>query len=49
VFGGMLLASLIGVFFIPVMYVAIQRVRERFRPPAGKTEETPGPVLIAGE
>jgi len=30
VFAGMLVASLIGIFFIPVMYVAIQRLRERW-------------------
>jgi HAE1 family hydrophobic/amphiphilic exporter-1 len=49
VFGGMLLASLIGVFFIPVMYVAVQRVREHFRPLEVKAEEKTEPVLVAGE
>lgn len=49
VFAGMLLASLIGVFFIPVMYVAIQRLRERFRPVEAKAEKAPDDALVPGE
>jgi Na+/melibiose symporter-like transporter len=29
VFGGMLFASLLGIFFIPVLYVVFQWLRER--------------------
>jgi multidrug efflux pump subunit AcrB len=32
VFGGMILASFIGIFAIPPLYVAFQAVRERLRP-----------------
>jgi multidrug efflux pump subunit AcrB len=32
VFGGMILASFVGVFAIPPLYVAFQAVRERLRP-----------------
>ena len=34
VFGGMILASFIGIFAIPPLYVAFQAVRERLRPAA---------------
>jgi multidrug efflux pump subunit AcrB len=34
VFGGMILASFIGIFAIPPLYVAFQAVRERLRPGA---------------
>jgi multidrug efflux pump subunit AcrB len=34
VFGGMLFASLIGIFVIPALYVLFQAVRERLRPTA---------------
>ncbi len=38
VFGGMLAATFIGIFFIPPLYVAIQSLREKVRPPkTGKT------------
>jgi hypothetical protein len=30
VFGGMIAASTIGLFVIPMLYVTIQRMRERF-------------------
>jgi HAE1 family hydrophobic/amphiphilic exporter-1 len=30
VFGGMIAASTIGLFVIPLLYVVIQRMRERF-------------------
>ncbi len=34
VFGGMILASFIGIFAIPPLYVSFQAIRERFRPGA---------------
>jgi hydrophobe/amphiphile efflux-1 (HAE1) family protein len=34
VFGGMILASLVGIFAIPPLYVAFQAIRERLRPAA---------------
>jgi hydrophobic/amphiphilic exporter-1 (mainly G- bacteria), HAE1 family len=44
VFGGMLAASLIGVFLIPMLYVVFQELRERFRGDAaarGSDRESP--------
>jgi multidrug efflux pump subunit AcrB len=32
VFGGMILASFIGIFAIPSLYVTFQALREKFRP-----------------
>jgi len=32
VFGGMIAATFIGIFFIPPLYVAIQKMREKVRP-----------------
>ena len=49
VFGGMLLASLVGIFFIPVTYVAIQRVREHVRPSLAKPGGHETPPLVPGE
>jgi multidrug efflux pump subunit AcrB len=39
VFGGMILASFIGIFAIPPLYVTFQAIRERLRPSSrpGKT------------
>jgi len=34
VFGGMILASFLGIFVIPPLYVSFQAVRERLRPAA---------------
>jgi AcrB/AcrD/AcrF family len=34
VFGGMILASFIGIFVIPPLYVTFQAIRERLRPAA---------------
>jgi hypothetical protein len=34
VFGGMILASFIGIFAIPPLYVSFQALRERLRPAA---------------
>jgi hydrophobe/amphiphile efflux-1 (HAE1) family protein len=40
VFGGMILASFIGIFAIPPLYVAFQAVRERLRPSTRPREQT---------
>src|ERR1700742_1598405 len=41
VFGGMLSASLIGIFAIPALYVTFQGLRERVKgPPRPQSEET---------
>jgi hypothetical protein len=32
VFGGMILASFVGIFVIPPLYVSFQAIRERLRP-----------------
>ncbi|HEV3396287.1 MAG TPA: efflux RND transporter permease subunit, partial [Xanthobacteraceae bacterium] len=40
VFGGMILASFIGIFAIPPLYVTFQAVRERLRPGSRPREET---------
>jgi hydrophobe/amphiphile efflux-1 (HAE1) family protein len=39
VFGGMILASFVGIFAIPPLYVAFQAIRERLRPGARPTAE----------
>ena len=50
VFAGMTFASLFGVFLIPVMYVAVQRVREwAYARNATKAEPPSGPHVIPGE
>jgi hydrophobe/amphiphile efflux-1 (HAE1) family protein len=41
VFGGMLAASLIGIFVIPMLYVTFQALRERVRPGARPAKEIP--------
>ena len=38
VFGGMILASLLGIFAIPPLYVSFQSIRERLRPSARPKE-----------
>jgi HAE1 family hydrophobic/amphiphilic exporter-1 len=35
VFGGMLVASCVGIFLIPMRYVVFQRLREKFHGSAG--------------
>ncbi|HSV21613.1 MAG TPA: efflux RND transporter permease subunit, partial [Xanthobacteraceae bacterium] len=42
VFGGMILASFIGIFVIPPLYVSFQAIRERLRPAARPRENLPG-------
>jgi len=47
VFGGMILASFVGIFAIPPLYVSFQAVRERLRPasrPREKLSDSPGPA-----
>jgi multidrug efflux pump len=41
VFGGMILASFIGIFAIPPLYVMFQAIRERLRPGARPNKELP--------
>uniref|UniRef100_UPI0035AE6C5F efflux RND transporter permease subunit n=1 Tax=Rhodoblastus sp. TaxID=1962975 RepID=UPI0035AE6C5F len=43
VFGGMILASVVGIFAIPPLYVAFQAIREKFRPSARPKDEAPPP------
>jgi hydrophobe/amphiphile efflux-1 (HAE1) family protein len=43
VFGGMLSASIIGIFAIPALYVIFQGIRERLKPSA-----RPGPMPVRG-
>jgi hydrophobe/amphiphile efflux-1 (HAE1) family protein len=45
VFGGMILASFIGIFAIPPLYVAFQAMRERLRPGARPKPQDSGQVL----
>jgi len=46
VFGGMILASFIGIFAIPPLYVFFQTIRERLRPGARPREKLPGPSVL---
>jgi Cu/Ag efflux pump CusA len=48
VFGGMLFASIIGIFAIPPLYVLFQGIRERLRPGARPKPADKGPAT-AGE
>ena len=41
VFGGMILASFVGIFAIPPLYVMFQAIRERLRPSTRPTEPAP--------
>jgi hydrophobe/amphiphile efflux-1 (HAE1) family protein len=53
VFGGMILASFVGIFAIPPLYVTFQAVREKLRPgirpPEKKEEDHPAPGRAAAE
>ena len=49
VFGGMILASFIGVFAIPPLYVFFQGIRERLRPGARPKEKTAADGLVDGQ
>ena len=43
VFGGMLAASSIGIFLVPMLYVTFQRLRERVKKRFGVSGEEPHP------
>jgi hypothetical protein len=45
VFGGMILASFIGIFAIPPLYVFFQSIREKLRPSARPKEKTAEGVI----
>jgi multidrug efflux pump subunit AcrB len=45
VFGGMILASFIGIFAIPPLYVFFQAIREKLRPGSRPLEPTPADGL----
>jgi hypothetical protein len=47
VFGGMIVASFIGIFVIPPLYVTFQSIRERLRPSARPKERPSGAALDA--
>jgi multidrug efflux pump subunit AcrB len=44
VFGGMLAASSIGIFMVPMLYVIFQQLRERAKKRFGSTGEKPHPA-----
>jgi hypothetical protein len=48
VFGGMIFASLIGIFVIPPLYVSFQWLREKVRPGARPQTERKQPGLETG-
>ena len=46
VFGGMLAASSIGIFLVPMLYVTFQRWREAAKHRFGKSGQTPHPPAV---
>lgn len=44
VFGGMAMASIAGIFFIPMLYVLVQSLSEKVSKPAPVTPESPGDI-----
>jgi hydrophobe/amphiphile efflux-1 (HAE1) family protein len=46
VFGGMLAASSIGIFLVPMLYVTFQQLRERSKKRFGGPEEPPPPATL---
>jgi hypothetical protein len=44
VFGGMIVASVIGIFVIPPLYVTFQGIREKLRPSARPKLQPGGPA-----
>ncbi|MEW6639841.1 MAG: multidrug efflux RND transporter permease subunit [Pseudomonadota bacterium] len=48
VFGGMILASFVGIFAIPPLYVTFQAIRERLRPGARPADKPPAATLAPG-
>jgi multidrug efflux pump subunit AcrB len=49
VFGGMILASFVGIFAIPPLYVMFQSIREKLRPGARPREKAPPSAPADGE
>ena len=49
VFGGMILASFLGIFAIPPLYVFFQGIRERLRPGARPKEKTAADGVVDGQ
>jgi HAE1 family hydrophobic/amphiphilic exporter-1 len=47
VFGGMIFASVFGIFMIPVLYVIFQWLREKIKGQPTKKVETPPPAAPA--
>jgi Cu/Ag efflux pump CusA len=45
VFGGMLAASSIGIFLVPMLYVTFQRMRESAKRRLGGSDEKPHPPV----
>jgi len=48
VFGGMILASFVGIFAIPPLYVMFQAIREKLRPGARPREQAAAPASPVG-
>jgi hypothetical protein len=46
VFGGMILASFVGIFAIPPLYVMFQAIREKLRKGARPKEKPPAPPAV---
>jgi HAE1 family hydrophobic/amphiphilic exporter-1 len=46
VFAGMLAASTIGIFLIPLLYTVLQSMRERAGHRPTKISSTPGPAAV---
>jgi Cu/Ag efflux pump CusA len=46
VFGGMLAASSIGIFLVPMLYVTFQQLRERVKKRFGGSGEEPHPAKL---
>jgi hypothetical protein len=44
VFGGMIVASIVGIFVIPPLYVTFQALREKLRPSARPKARPAGPA-----
>jgi predicted PurR-regulated permease PerM len=49
VFGGMILASFVGIFAIPPLYVMFQAIRERLRPGSRPATEQTKPSASHSE
>jgi hypothetical protein len=49
VFGGMILASALGIFVIPPLYVTFQAIREKLRPSARPKMQDPQAVKASND